>query len=166
MRQALAINLVVADLLCICVFHSRKFFLNNSVFNHPGQENCMADDASHLFHLSDTTFLTHMSVIHPQLQGLWKISLPPPELIYCMILTLRRKLCKPSLLRMRDKRCCTGSSPTSVSPCQSILLSKIHPFLASKSSNSMTTVSGTPSNPSARGTNLGNNRFHRHGGQL
>ena len=45
-RKALAINPVVADLLRICVLHSRQFFLNPSVFYHPGQENCMANDAS------------------------------------------------------------------------------------------------------------------------
>ena len=63
------INPVVADLLRIRALHSRKFFLNPSVFYHPGQENCMADDASCLFYLSDTDFLTHMSVVHPQLHG-------------------------------------------------------------------------------------------------
>ena len=68
-REAPMINLVVAELLRICVLHSRKFFLNPSVFYHPGKENCMADDASRLFYLSDTDFLTHMSVVHPQLHG-------------------------------------------------------------------------------------------------
>ena len=63
------INPVVADLLRIRALHSRKFFLNSSDFYHPGQENCMADNASRLFYLSDTNFLTHMSVVHPQLHG-------------------------------------------------------------------------------------------------
>ena len=44
--EASMINPVVADLLCIQALHSKKFFLNPSVFYHPGQENCMADDAS------------------------------------------------------------------------------------------------------------------------
>ena len=75
-REASKINPVVADLLRINVLHSRKFFLNPSIFYHLGQENCMADHALSLFYLSDTNFLTHMSVIHPQLHGLWQISLP------------------------------------------------------------------------------------------
>ena len=70
-REASMINPVVADLLCIRALHSGKFFLNPSVFYHPGQENCMADDTSHSFYLSDTGFLTHMSVVHPQFHGLW-----------------------------------------------------------------------------------------------
>ena len=65
------VNLVVADLLRICALHSKKLFLNPSVFNHPGQENCMAGDASHLFYLADTKFITHMSAVHPQSHGSW-----------------------------------------------------------------------------------------------
>ena len=70
MCEASMINPVVADLLRIRALHSRKLFLNPSVFYHMGQENCMADDASCLFYLSDTEFLTHISVVHPQLHGL------------------------------------------------------------------------------------------------
>ena len=51
--EALTINLVVADLRRIRTLHPRKCFLNLSVFNHPGQEICMADDASRLLHFSD-----------------------------------------------------------------------------------------------------------------
>ena len=158
------INPVVADLLRIRVLHSRKFFLNPSLFNHPGQENCMADNASRLFYLSDTDFLTHMSVVHPQLHASWQISLPPQELLSCVIPTLRRKPCDPALLKMRNSRGCTDSGPSSVPPCRSILLSKIHPSLTSSSSKSMATESGTPSTPSAGWTDLGKNRFLRHGG--
>ena len=94
------INPVVADLLRICVLRSRKFFLNPSVFYHPGQENCMDDDASRLFYLSETNFLTHMSVVHPQSHGSWQISLPSPELLSCMISMLHRNPCEPALLKM------------------------------------------------------------------
>ena len=66
MREASMVNPVVADLLRIHALHSRKLFLNISVFYHLGQENCMADDASRLFYLSDTKFFTHMYVVHPQ----------------------------------------------------------------------------------------------------
>ena len=63
--KALVINQVIADLLCICALHSRKIVLDPTIFYHPGQENCMADDASLLFYLSDTAFLTHMYVVYP-----------------------------------------------------------------------------------------------------
>ena len=75
MREALSINPVVADLLHICALHS-IFFLNPSVFYHPGQKTCMADDGYRLFNLTDTSFLTHMYVVCPHSQGSWKT--PPP----------------------------------------------------------------------------------------
>ena len=74
--EASMINLVVEDILCIRALHSRKFFLNPSVFYHLGQENCMVNDASRLFYLSDTEFFTHMSAVHCQSHGSWEISLP------------------------------------------------------------------------------------------
>ena len=61
-REASTINPVVADLLHIRTLHSHQFFLNPSVFYHPGMENCMADDASCLFDFSDTPFLAHVSI--------------------------------------------------------------------------------------------------------
>ena len=81
MCEASMINPVVAYLLQIRALHSRIFFLNPSVFHHPGQENCMAYDASRVFYLSDTKFLTHIYVVHPQLHLLWQISLPIPEFL-------------------------------------------------------------------------------------
>ena len=107
-----------------------------------------------------------MSSVNPQLHGLLQIFLLPPELISCMISTMRRYPCEPALLKMRDNKVCTGSGPTAVPPCWSILLSKIHQPLASRSSNSTTNPFGMPSNPSARWTDLGKNWFLRHGGRL
>ena len=141
MCEASMINLVVEDILRIRALHSRKFFLNPSVFYHLGQENCMADDASRLFYLSETDFLTRMSVVHPQLHGSWQISLPSLELLSCVISTLRRKPCE-LVLRY------TGSGTTSVPPCWSILLSTIHLSLSSSSSKSTATKLGTPSTTS------------------
>ena len=100
MCEALMIYLVVAYLLHIHALHSRKFFLNPFVFYQLGQENCMADDASHLFSLSDTSFLTNMFVVHHQSHGLWQIFFPPLELLSCVISTLVRKPCEPALLKI------------------------------------------------------------------
>ena len=71
------INPVVADLLHFCALHSRKFLLVPSVFYHLGQEKCMSDDASRIFYLSDTKFLTHMHAIHPHSHRLCQILLLP-----------------------------------------------------------------------------------------
>ena len=166
MHEASMINPVVADLLRIRALHSRKFFSNPSVFYHPAQENCMADNASSLFYLSDTDFLNHMSVVHTQLHGSWQISLPPLELLSCVISTLHRKPFETALLKMLDSRGCTRSGPTSVPPYRSILLSKIHPSLALSFSKSTDTNFGTPSNPSAGWIYLEKDRFLKHLGRL
>ena len=115
--EASTINQVVGYLLCIRSLHSRMFFLNPSVSYHPSQENCMADDASCLFYLSDTEFITHISIVHPQSHSSWQISFPPPELRSCMVSTLHRKPCNPALLKMRESRGYIGSGPTSMTPC-------------------------------------------------
>ena len=92
-EEASIINPVVAELLRPRALHSRQFFLNPSVFYHPGIKNRMADDAFHLFELSDTSLLVHMSAAYPQSQSSWQISLLPPDLLSCAISTLRRKPC-------------------------------------------------------------------------
>ena len=61
MKEALTTNPVVADLLCIHTLHLRQFFINPSVFYHPGIKNCMADDASRLFSISYSSLIAHMS---------------------------------------------------------------------------------------------------------
>ena len=91
-KEVSTINPVVADLIRIHALHSRQFFINPSIFYHLGIKNCMADDASCLFDISETSLLTHMSDAYTQPHSLWKISLPPLDLLSCVIYTLRRKL--------------------------------------------------------------------------
>ena len=93
-KEASMINPVVTEILRISALHLRKFFINPSVFYHPGIKNIMADNASCLFEISDTSPLSHISATYPQLKSLWQISLPPPDLLSCMISTLHRKPCK------------------------------------------------------------------------
>ena len=64
-KEASTITTLVADFLCLRALHLRQFFINPSVFNHPGIDNCMTDDASRLFELSDTSLLDHMSSVYP-----------------------------------------------------------------------------------------------------
>ena len=74
-QEASTINPVVADLLRIYDLHYIHFFLNPSALYHPGQDNCMTDNASCLFDLPDTSFLAHISSAYPQLLSLWQIFL-------------------------------------------------------------------------------------------
>ena len=132
-KEASTINPVVADLLRLRTLHSRQFFINTSVFYHPGIDNCMADDASRLFELSDTSLLAHMSSVYPQSQSLWTISLPPPDLISCVISTLHRSSCERELHKILASRGSTSSGETYAPPSRSILLSYIHPSVAPRS---------------------------------
>ena len=165
-KEASMINPVVADLLRIHRLHSGPLFTNPSIFNHPGIENHMADDASRLFELSDTSLLAHMFATYLQLQCPCQISLPPLDMLSCVISTLRRKPCKRELHKMIDSRISTTSRSTSAPPCKSTLISKIHPSLALRSYKSTDTASDTPSTPIAKWTDLGRSRFFRYGGQL
>ena len=90
----------------------------------------------------------------------------PPELVSCVISKLHRKPCEQALLKMQDRISYTSSGLTSVPPCRPVLISKIHPPLASNSSNSTSTGSVKLGTPSAKWDVLGNNRFRRHGGRL
>ena len=162
----MAINPVVADLLRLRALHLRQFFLNPSFFYHPGIENRMADDASRLFELSDISLLDHMSAAYPQLQSAWQLSLPSPDMLSFVISTLRRNPCEQELHNIIAIRGSTSSGATSAPPSRSILLSKIHLSLASRSCKSTGTVSDTPSTPRAEWTHLGRSRFLRHGGRL
>ncbi|KAK1736299.1 hypothetical protein QTG54_012899 [Skeletonema marinoi] len=56
----------------------------------PGVSNQMADDASRLFHLTDTQFLAYFNSTYPQNTS-YKIVSPRPEMISCVILALHRK---------------------------------------------------------------------------
>ena len=114
--EAFTINLVVADLLRIRALHLKHSPLNPSVFYHPGQENRMADGAPHLFDISDTPFLAHMSAAYLQPQIFWQLCLPQQQLISCVISTLCRKLCNRELLRMHGRRGYTVSGSTSAPP--------------------------------------------------
>ena len=83
-----------------------------------------------------------------------------------MISTLRRRPCKQELHKILSSRDSTSSVATSAPPSRSFLLSKIHSFLASRSSKSTGTGSGTPSTLSPEWTDLGRSQFLRHGGRL
>ena len=106
-REALRIKPVVAYLLCIYMLPD--IFIKPFGFYHPRKENCMSDDASHIFYLFDTLYLYHMFVAYSQLLSLWHIYPPSTELLSCVISMLHSKPYEQALLRMRISRGCTGS---------------------------------------------------------
>ena len=91
---------------------------------------------------------------------------PPLELLSCEISTLHKNMYDQALLRMCDSGGFTSSGLTSVPPCWSILISKIHPYPTLSSCKSTGTRSNTPSTPSAEWADFGKNRFLRHGGVI
>ena len=123
----------------------------------------MADDAYHLFDLSDTPSLVRMSATYLQPQILWQLCPLPPQLISCVISMLRRKSCNQEIYRMCANRGCAVSGPTSASPCQSYLLSKMHPSLKLKSCRYMGTGLNILTTTSNTWNELGKIHFLRHG---
>ena len=110
------INPVVAYLLRIRALHLRQFFIYPYVFYHPCIENCMVDDASRLFELSDTSILAHMSAAYPKPQSSWQISLLPPNLLSSVISTMCRKPYEQELHKMLARRSSTSSGATFAPP--------------------------------------------------
>jgi hypothetical protein len=79
-----------AHLLRLLGIHQR---LHRYVPRHdfiPGKSNPLADDASRLFHLSNTNFLSHFNSTYPQLQSFKHVT-PTPQLSSAVISALRMK---------------------------------------------------------------------------
>ena len=72
-REATTTNLVVVDIILIYALQYSQFYLNPSIFYHPGQENIMADDKSCIFALNETSFLSHILSNYPQKKTLWQL---------------------------------------------------------------------------------------------
>ena len=115
-KEFSTINPVVAELLRLRALHLRQFFINPSVFYHPGVKNLMVDEDSCLFDLSDTALLDHMSAAYPQPKSSWKLSLLPPDLLSCVISTLGRKPRGQELHKMLARRGYTSRGATSMPP--------------------------------------------------
>ena len=108
----------------------------------------MVDDASRLFEISDTPFLSPMSATYLQPQISWKICPSSSQLLPCVISVLHRKLFERGLLKMCCSRGCTGSGTNSAPPCWSDLRSKIRPSLDLRSYRYTDTVFNIPTTPS------------------
>ena len=90
-KEASTINPVVANLLRIRSITNTNASITPAVFYHPGTLNTMADDASRLFHLSNTSFLSTFSRKYTPQQSpsSWTLCLPPKDVISSVISALR-----------------------------------------------------------------------------
>ena len=124
----------------------------------------MADNASCLVSLSDTTFIYHIPSAYPQPQNQWPICRPSPNIFSCITSIMQRMLCKQELNKISNNRVCAGSAETSENPCCSILILKIRTFLKSISYRCTDTESVMSTTLSSAFDDLGKNQFIRHWG--
>ena len=109
-----------AYLLRLQALHQRFHRYNSQSFYIPGVVNTMADDASRLFHLSDSALLTHFNTVYPQTNS-WRIVHPTSKTLFSVTSALRRTRVDPaSFLRVPTLMTKPGSSgPSSVPTCTS-----------------------------------------------
>jgi hypothetical protein len=88
-------NAVPAFLLRLQAIHQRfhRYIPLHSYL--PGKLNAMADDASRLWHLSDTKFLTHFNTAYPQDHS-WHLYQPRPEIFSAVTCALHRTRSPPA----------------------------------------------------------------------
>ena len=79
-----------AYLLHLSSLHQHHFCYNVDFQHISGPANAMADDGSHLLHLSGAAFLAHFEQNYPQLLP-WKLCHLWPEMNFALILALRKK---------------------------------------------------------------------------
>lgn len=81
-------------LLRLHSLHQRCHRYRSTIDYIPGPVNTMADDASRLWHLSDTAFLAHFNTCYPQHQP-WQLLTLRPEMHLALTTALQCKRSKP-----------------------------------------------------------------------
>jgi hypothetical protein len=119
-----------------------------TVYDHiNGPSNCMADDASRLFSLTDRAFLTHFEQHYPQPQP-WTLSPLPPGMTSALISALCRQRPAPqSYLSAPMPATTPGPSGNHIVPPWAFHLSwkaSATPYLTSKSSLNATAMGVSP----------------------
>ena len=84
-----------AYLLRLQALHQRHHRYLNQPDYIPGPANAMADDASRLWHLTDTAFLHHLNCTYPQNKP-WKLCTLRPEMHSALIMALQCKRSEPA----------------------------------------------------------------------
>jgi hypothetical protein len=109
-----------AYLLRLQALHQRFHRYCSSVFYLPGAVNVMADDASRLFHLSDTQILTHFNSTYPQTNS-WSLRHPTNVMLSSVTSALRKKRVAPaSFLRAPTPTITPGSSGQNSAPISTL----------------------------------------------
>jgi hypothetical protein len=88
-RGSTSTTLPPAYLLWLQAMHQRYHCYTASDFYIPGTVNAMANDTSHLLHLTPVQLLTHFNTRYPQALP-WRFVTPRPEMISSMTSALRR----------------------------------------------------------------------------
>ena len=119
-----------------------------AVYDHiNGPSNCMADDASRLFSLSDRTFLSHFEQHYPQPQP-WTLCRLPPGMNSALTSALRKQRPAPqSYLNAPTPATTPGLSGKPIVPPWASHLSwkpSATPFLTSRSSPNDTAMAASP----------------------
>ena len=84
-----------AYLLRLQALHQRHHRYLNQPDYIPGPANAMADDASRLWHLTDTAFLHHLNLTYPQSKP-WKLCTLRPAMLSALISALQCKRSEPA----------------------------------------------------------------------
>ena len=84
-----------AYLLRLQALHQRHHRYLNQPDYIPGPANAMADDASRLWHLSDTAFLHHLNLHYPQNKP-WKLCILRPAMHSALTMALQCKRSEPA----------------------------------------------------------------------
>jgi hypothetical protein len=80
-----------ASSLCqLAALHQRYYRYCHELSFMAGKTNAMADDASRLFHLTDTELLSHFNSHYPQ-DVPWQMQAPRPKAVSCVTSALLRK---------------------------------------------------------------------------
>ena len=97
-----------AYLLRLQALHQRHHRYLNQPDYIPGPANAMADDASRLWHLTDTAFLHHLNLTYPQNKP-WKLCTLRPAMHSALIMALQCKRSEPAqFLHAPDPRTTPG----------------------------------------------------------
>jgi hypothetical protein len=94
-RASISTNSSAAYLLRLLALHRRHYRYLTEVSHIPGVLNSMADDASRLWHLSDTDLLTHFNSTYPQRTS-WVLCPLRPKMSSAVTSALRKKRPDPA----------------------------------------------------------------------
>ena len=103
-----------AYLLRLQALHQRHYRYLNQPDYIPGPSNSMADDASRLWHLTDTAFLHHLNQTYPQTKP-WKLCTLRPAMLSAVIMALQCKRSAPEqFLHEHDQKTKRGFDGASI----------------------------------------------------